>query len=78
MDETRIEKFCGCSNPQVKDRTLFCDGNCSICGYRYTIDTNEVINNMSKYELNIDLAEGKDVSVENTFIGGKLIDSKIL
>jgi len=25
----------GCNNPLVKDGTMMCDGNCSMCGYKY-------------------------------------------
>lgn len=28
----------GCSNPSVRDGSMCCDGNCSMCGYKYVAE----------------------------------------
>ena len=32
----------GCSNPSVRDGTMMCDGDCSMCEYKYITERRKV------------------------------------
>ena len=32
----------GCSNPSVKDGSMCCDGNCSMCNYMYIVERRKI------------------------------------
>ena len=80
MESNKDEIVYTCTNPQVINHTLFCDGNCWNCGYhRQLVDDRFVIKNMqlpvpddndlndAAQKFSIDVTGNTDFSVIRSF-----------
>ena len=39
VKQPKEQEVWGCSNPSVRDGSMCCDGDCSMCGYKTVVET---------------------------------------